>query len=62
MANIYRQIADELGVRDQQVEATVALLDGARAILVERFAEDADLIGALREEMRSNGLMASTVR
>ena len=26
-----------------------AALDGARAILVERFAEDADLIGALRE-------------
>ena len=39
-----------------------AALDGARAILVERFAEDADLIGALREQMWSNGLMASTVR
>ena len=26
-----------------------AALDGARAILVERFAEDADLIGRLRE-------------
>ena len=26
MANIYRQIAEELGVREQQVEATVALL------------------------------------
>ena len=39
-----------------------AALDGARAILVERFAEDADLIGALREQMWSSGLLASTVR
>src|SRR5664279_21758 len=47
---------------DNQVADAVAALDGARAILVERFAEDADLIGALREQMWSNGLMASTVR
>src|SRR6266516_3167973 len=32
-----------------------AALDGARAILVERFAEDADLIGALREQLWSRG-------
>jgi protein Tex len=47
---------------DKQVADVAAALDGARAILVERFAEDADLIGALREEMWSRGLMASTVR
>jgi protein Tex len=47
---------------DKQVSDAAAALDGARAILVERFAEDADLIGALREQMWSNGLMASTVR
>ncbi|MGB9114920.1 Tex family protein [Bradyrhizobium sp.] len=47
---------------DKQVADAVAALDGARAILVERFAEDADLIGTLREQMWSNGLMASTVR
>jgi protein Tex len=47
---------------DKQVADAAAALDGARAILVERFAEDADLIGALREQMWSNGLMASTVR
>src|ERR1700720_823882 len=47
---------------DKQVADAVAALDGARAILVERFAEDADLIGALREQMWSNGRMASTVR
>jgi uncharacterized protein len=47
---------------DKQVADAAAALDGARAILVERFGEDADLIGALREQMWSNGLMASTVR
>jgi uncharacterized protein len=46
----------------KQVPDAAAALDGARAILVERFAEDADLIGTLREQMWSNGLMASTVR
>jgi uncharacterized protein len=46
----------------KQVADAAAALDGARAILVERFAEDADLIGTLREQMWSNGLMASTVR
>ena len=44
------------------MDDAVAALDGARAILVERFAEDGDLIGVLREQMWSNGLMASTVR
>ncbi|GAB3803403.1 hypothetical protein GCM10027605_25210 [Micromonospora zhanjiangensis] len=39
-----------------------AALDGARAILVERFAEDADLIGSLREQMWSRGRLASRVR
>jgi uncharacterized protein len=47
----------EKGVAD-----AAAALEGARAILVERFDEDADLIGALREEMWSNGLLASAVR
>ena len=39
-----------------------AALDGARAILVERFAEDADLIGALRERMWSQGVLRAQVR
>jgi uncharacterized protein len=47
---------------DKQVADVTAALDGARAILVERFAEDADLIGTLREQMWSQGRMASTVR
>jgi uncharacterized protein len=47
----------EAGVPD-----AAAALDGARAILVERFAEDADLIGSLREQMWSRGRMVSRVR
>jgi uncharacterized protein len=47
---------------EKQVADAAAALDGARAILVERFAEDADLIGALREQMWSGGLMTSKVR
>ena len=46
----------------KQVADIGAALDGARAILVERFAEDADLIGTLREQVWSQGRMASTVR
>ncbi|WP_425303694.1 Tex family protein [Nocardia wallacei] len=37
-------------------------LDGARAILVERFAEDADLVGELRELMWTRGQITSRVR
>ncbi|HMM90913.1 Tex family protein [Bradyrhizobium sp.] len=47
---------------EKQVADVAAALEGARAILVERFAEDADLIGRCREEMWSSGLMISTVR
>ncbi|WP_369721184.1 Tex family protein [Bradyrhizobium sp. LLZ17] len=47
----------EKGVAD-----AAAALDGARAILVERFDEDADLIGALREEVWTNARMVSKVR
>jgi uncharacterized protein len=46
---------------DKHVADAAAALDGARAILVEHFAEDADLIGTLREQMWSNGRMVSTV-
>jgi protein Tex len=53
--------ADFVDVAKQVADAAAAL-EGARAILVERFAEDADLIGTLREQMWSQGRMASTVR
>ncbi|MDT0380005.1 Tex family protein [Streptomyces sp. DSM 42041] len=39
-----------------------AALEGARAILTERFGEDADLIGELRERMWEKGRVASSVR
>lgn len=41
---------------------TAEQLDGARAILVERFAEDADLVGELRELMWNRGQVTSSVR
>jgi protein Tex len=47
----------EKGVAD-----VAAALEGARAILTERFDEDADLKGALREELWSQGAMGATVR
>jgi uncharacterized protein len=48
--------------RTDPAQYTAEQLDGARAILVERFAEDADLVGELRETMWSRGRMTSTVR
>ncbi|WP_447051080.1 Tex-like N-terminal domain-containing protein [Streptomyces rosealbus] len=45
------------GVADPQ-----AALDGARAILAERFSEDADLIGELRERMWVRGRLVAKVR
>jgi uncharacterized protein len=57
-----KKVAEAFVNADRQVADVAAALEGARAILVERFAEDADLIGALREQMWSNGLMSSTVR
>ncbi len=47
---------------DKGVADEAAALDGARSILVERFAEDADLIGTLRELMWSRGRLVSKVR
>ncbi|EGX55114.1 transcription accessory protein, partial [Streptomyces zinciresistens K42] len=45
------------GVADPQ-----AALEGARAILTERFSEDADLVGELRERMWGRGRLAAKVR
>ncbi|MFE9256674.1 Tex family protein [Streptomyces sp. NPDC006879] len=47
----------ERGVADAQ-----AALEGARAILTEQFAEDADLIGELRERMWGRGRLSAKVR
>jgi uncharacterized protein len=50
------------GYLNENVAAAAAALDGARAILVERFAEDADLIGQLRERMWAQGNLVAKVR
>ncbi|GII92857.1 Tex family protein [Sinosporangium siamense] len=47
---------------DKGVADAAAALEGARAILVERFAEDADLIGGLREEMWTKGRLVAAVK
>ncbi|MET4115817.1 uncharacterized protein ABIB85_007638 [Bradyrhizobium sp. JR1.5] len=55
-------VAEAFVNAEKGVADAAAALDGARAILVERFDEDADLIGALREEVWTNARMASKVR
>ncbi len=50
------------GYLGENVADVAAALDGARAILVERFGEDADLIGQLRERMWSQGNLVAKVR
>jgi protein Tex len=50
------------GFVNEQVADAAAALEGARAILVERFAEDADLIGGLRERMWTRGRLVTRVR
>jgi len=47
---------------DKGVETAEAALEGARAILVERFSEDAELIGALREDFWTGGRLVSKMR
>ena len=44
------------GVADAQ-----AALDGARAILLERFAEEATLVGRLREKLTAEGVLCANV-
>ncbi|PRH76908.1 RNA-binding transcriptional accessory protein [Streptomyces solincola] len=47
---------------DKGVADPAAALEGARAILTERFSEDADLIGELRETMWGRGRLVAKVR
>lgn len=47
---------------DKGVADPAAALEGARAILTEKFAEDADLIGELRERLWGRGRLAAKVR
>ncbi|SDA25787.1 uncharacterized protein SAMN02799622_03672 [Methylobacterium sp. UNC378MF] len=50
-------VSDARGVPDAD-----AALDGARAILIERFAEDADLVGRLRADYWRTGQLVSQLR
>jgi len=64
-------LADPALVPDQAAQAYVdadkgvadvkAALDGARQILMERFAEDAELLGGLRDHLWQGGVLISTV-
>jgi protein Tex len=47
---------------EHPVKDVKAALEGARSILVERFAEHADLTGSLREEMWGRGQLKASVR
>ena len=49
------------GVENPGVADTKAALDGARQILMERFAEDATLLQALREYLTEHGIVESKV-
>ena len=46
---------------EQGFEDTRAVLDGARQILMEQFAEDAELAGSLREWLWNEGMLSSSV-
>ena len=47
--------------KDEGVEDAAAALDGARQILMEQFAEEAPLLGQLREYLWQDGLVVSSV-
>ena len=49
------------GVANPGVADTKAALDGARQILMERFAEDAELLQSLRDYVQDHGVVASKV-
>ncbi len=55
-------IQAEAFVKPDAVKTAQEALDGARAILTERFAEDAELIGRLREDFWKGGRIVAKVR
>ncbi|MDN5933279.1 MAG: RNA-binding transcriptional accessory protein, partial [Pseudonocardia sp.] len=54
--------ATAAGYLSDTIADAAAALEGVRAILVERFGEDADLIGGLRERMWERGVLVTKVR
>ncbi len=55
-AEAARYVAPDKGVADVK-----AALEGARQILMEQFAEDAQLLGQLRQHLQDNGIITATV-
>ena len=53
--------AEDFISSDKKINNVKEALDGARQILMERFAESAELIGQLREYFWDHGLLVSTV-
>jgi len=53
------EFTNDEGDKNPGVPDVKAALEGARQILMEQFAEDATLLGNLREHMQSNGVMIS---
>ena len=47
---------------DRGVADVSAALDGARQVLMERFAEDAELVGELRDDLWSRGMLLARVQ
>ncbi|MFC6047088.1 Tex-like N-terminal domain-containing protein, partial [Methylobacterium hispanicum] len=57
-----RQAAQAFVSEAKGIASVDEALDGAKAILTERFAEDADLVGRLREDFWREGKAVSRVR
>ncbi len=55
-ANLYLNSDDE-----HKIETVKEALDGAKQILMERFAENPELVGQMRENLWTNGVMVSKV-
>lgn len=58
---IPEELAADYLNEEQKITDTKAALDGARDILTERFAEDADLLAQMREFLSKQGLLYSKV-
>jgi len=53
--------AEKFFNKDANISTTKEALDGAKQILMERFAENPELVGQMRESLWKNGLMISKV-
>jgi protein Tex len=60
-AEKYVSLEPKGGEKDTAVPDVKAALEGAKQILMERFAEDASLIGRVRDYMLAHGVVDSTV-